>query len=85
MKHQDVQEFLDRSPFEPFAIQLTTGESYVVRNPGGLLVGTSVIYYPIFSSGFVDRIVHISVQHIVRIEPLREAPADGTGNGRSAQ
>lgn len=38
MRPQDILELLRAEPFEPFEMQLSTGECFAVRHPENLLV-----------------------------------------------
>lgn len=75
MTAERIHDLLKRQPFAPFALTLTTGERFVVRHAENLIVGKRVCYYPIFDGEFVDRMVHISIPHIVKLEPF-----DGSSN-----
>jgi hypothetical protein len=70
MRPQDILELLQAQPFEPFEIQLSTGEKFAVHHPENLLVGRTKCYLPIFEDAIVDRMVHIALMHIVKIEML---------------
>ena len=68
MRPQDILELLQARPFEPFELQISTGERFSVQHPENLLVGRSKCYLPVFEDGIVERMVHISLIHIVKIE-----------------
>ena len=42
--HEAMLELLDREPFMPFRISLTSGEGFDVQNPHLVAVGESVIH-----------------------------------------
>lgn len=42
---EELQLYLDAEPFIPFQITLSSGQVYVVRNPGLVIIGNDVIYY----------------------------------------
>ena len=42
---EELQLYLDADPFLPFKITMTSGQAYVVRNPGLVILGHDVIYY----------------------------------------
>ncbi len=70
MNPKDILELLRAQPFEPFEMELSTRERFAVRHPENLLVGRTKCYLPIFKAGIVDRMVHIALAHIVKIELL---------------
>lgn len=74
MSQHDVLELLRAEPFEPFEIQVSTGERFVVRHPENLLVGRTKCYLPVFEDGIARRMVHIALLHIVKIERLNHRP-----------
>ena len=70
MSPQDVLEVLRARPFEPFELQLSTGERFEVHRPENLLVGRTKCYLPVFHDGIVERMVHMALVHIVKIALL---------------
>jgi hypothetical protein len=42
---EELQLFLDAMPFVPFQITMSSGQAYVVRLPGLVVVGGDVIYF----------------------------------------
>ncbi len=74
MSPQDILELLKVEPFQPFEMQLTTGETFTVQHPEDLLVGRTKCYLPVFENGLVDRMVHLALVHIVKIEPVNHGP-----------
>ena len=70
MSPQDVLEILRAQPFEPFELQLSTGERFEVHHPENLLVGRTKCYLPVLQDGIVERMVHMALVHIVKIELL---------------
>lgn len=70
MSPQDLLELTRAQPFEPFELQLSTGEHFAVRHPENLLVGRTKCYLPVFDNGIVDRMVHVALVHIVKIDML---------------
>jgi hypothetical protein len=67
---ETIREWLDRRPFESFALRLSNGESYEVRHPENVAVGKNrlALVYP-----EIDRFVHISLIHVNSIEALQAA------------
>jgi len=78
MRPDDIRSHL--RPFEPFRI-VTTGDTYDIRSPEMVLVGTGAVIIgipPEPTGHFFERTVRVSLLHIVRIEPL-EVSAKGNG------
>ncbi len=70
MSPQDILELLRAEPFEPFEMQLSTGERFAVHRPENLLVGRTKCYFPVFENGIVGHMVHIALVHVVKIEQV---------------
>lgn len=70
MNMETLREWLDRRPFEPFALRLSNGETHEVRHPENVAIGKTrlVIVYP-----EADRFVHVSLIHVNSIEALQAA------------
>ena len=64
-----IRELLDRKPFEPFEVQMTSGEVYRVTHPEQVFLAGArlLIYYP-----DSDRLVWNSLLHITSVV-LRQA------------
>ena len=77
MRPEDIREFLQRRPFQPFRITLTDGRSYEIRHPELAMVGRSVLIIgwpaPGDSSPIFDRFVWVSLLHIMQVEPTSVA------------
>jgi hypothetical protein len=63
-----LRDLVLRRPFEPFVINLSSGESHEVRHPECLAIGKTRVYvsYP-----EDDRLVICSMLHITSIEALQ--------------
>jgi hypothetical protein len=83
MRAQDVQDFVQRKPFEPFRITLTDGRTYDVLHPELAMVGHRTVAVglpkPSGPKSVYDRLVTVSFLHIMQIEPLPpdESPTNG--------
>jgi hypothetical protein len=70
MNADTIREWVRRQPFEPFEIRLSNGETYAVRHPEVIAIGTNKI-------GIVnpetDRFVHIALIHLNSIQALQTA------------
>jgi hypothetical protein len=74
MYAEDVEEWLDKTPFQPFELQLSTGERLPVRHPDAIIVTETICYLGIYrkqGKKVAERVVHVTNNHIVKIEPLR--------------
>jgi hypothetical protein len=63
-----LRDLVLRRPFEPFVINLSSGESHEVRHPECLAIGKTRVYvsYP-----EDDRLVICSMLHITSVEALQ--------------
>ena len=70
MNAETLRDLLNRRPFEPFELRLTSGEQHQVRHPeNAMLVGARlVLAYP-----ETERIVILSLLHVASIEMLQAA------------
>jgi hypothetical protein len=73
MRSEDIREFLQRKPFQPFRLTLTDGRTYEIRHPELAMVGRSSVAIgvpaPNDPNPVYDRLVTISLLHIMQIEP----------------
>jgi len=73
MRPEDIRQFLQRRPFQPFRVTLTDGRIYDVRHPELAMVGRSTIAIgvpaPEDPAPVYDRLVTVSLLHIMQIEP----------------
>ena len=69
MTPEQIQELLDKDPFEAFVIRLTNGDVRVVQTPHSVaLMGTRIfVAFP------NDKWVFIPLRHIASIESLQAA------------
>ena len=76
MRPEDIREFLQRRPFQPIRMTLTDGQTYDIRHPELAMVGRSTVAIgvpaPNDPSPVYDRLVTVSLLHIMQVEP-REA------------
>lgn len=74
MRPQDLMDWLNQKPFEPFMMEITNGEQFTVSHPEQLWVGRSRCYLGLFDrTKLLERTVHIALMHIVKIEPAAQA------------
>ena len=71
MRPNDLLEFIRRQPFAPFRIHLTDGTTYDVRHPDQIIVLRSRAVLAASADDTIpDRLEHVALVHIVRIEEL---------------
>ena len=72
MRWNELQIAMRKQPFEPFRIQLSNGDSYVVRHPefAALSRTSLVVGVPSKKDGVPDRFVQMDLLHVVSIEPI---------------
>jgi hypothetical protein len=61
---EELQIFLDAVPFVPFQITMASGQTYVVRYPGLVIVGEDVVYFAHAQSD------HHSVLRLVQVATI---------------
>jgi hypothetical protein len=73
MRPEDIHEFLQKKPFQPFRLTLTDGRTYEVRHPELAMVGRSTVAIGLPASGdpspIFDRLVTVSLLHVMQVEP----------------
>lgn len=70
MRPEDLLEFLRRRPFEPFRICATDGRTFDVKHPDQAIVLRSRIVLASGDNGVPDRLEHLALVHVVRIQEL---------------
>jgi hypothetical protein len=70
MNSEVVREWLVRQPFEPFELRLSNGETYQVRHPENVAIGSTKMA---IANPDTDRIAHIALVHVNSIQPLQTA------------
>jgi hypothetical protein len=76
--------FLQHRPFAPFRVCLTDGTDYDVRHPEMVLPARRSAEIGIprdTAQPIADRIVTVSLLHVVRLEPLESAGTKTDGQG----
>ncbi len=70
MNMDTIREFLNRTPFEPFALRLSNGERHEIRHFENVAIAKTrvVVTYP-----ESDRVVHVSLIHVNEIETVQSA------------
>jgi hypothetical protein len=77
MNYEYFQQLLNARPFQPFAVQLSSGVIHQVRYPGcAILTRTRMV----IADPDADQIVVISLLHVVKVEMLSGSqPAEPVG------
>jgi hypothetical protein len=74
MRREDILSFTRAQPFRPFVVQLTNGERFEIRHPDMIVptLGMATIGVPAPGSlgDEAERVVHVSLVHITKIEYL---------------
>ncbi|HEU0011346.1 MAG TPA: hypothetical protein VFT34_16125 [Verrucomicrobiae bacterium] len=73
MTPQDISQLLERSPFVPFRLHLTNGQTFDVKHPDFVWVFRSRLELAVPAPGdrrIMERAEHIALLHIARIEDL---------------
>ena len=72
MTRENIRELLDRDPFVPFRLVMTSGKAYDVVSPNYAMLLRSEVFV-VFPDG--ERWAHVPLLHIASIETV----ADGRG------
>lgn len=82
MRMEDVRDHVRREPFQPFRLTLTDGRTYDIHHPELAMVGRSAVAVGLPRPGdpepIYDRLVTISLLHIMQIEALEGVPPAGS-------
>ncbi len=74
-----IIELLERAPFEPFRICLSSGESYEITNPHLVALQRTRVFIAMPNS---DRQALVSYPHISALETISNGRAHGRGRRR---
>lgn len=80
MGHEQLRQFLTRTPFRPFKLHVSSGHSYEVAGPEWMMVtpNNTAIGIP-GQAGDENVVIVISNMHITHVEPLPAAAPPQTG------
>ena len=70
MRQDDLDEYLDREPFQPFRIHLSTGAFFDIRQPQLAYTSRSTLSLGLGIEEDKQRFLTIALIHIVWIEAL---------------
>jgi len=84
MRYHEIYDVLHKSPFEPFRIQLTNGQSYVIHHPDFAWITRSsvLIGIPSGEDEVPDRFNQYDLLHVVGIEPVDGAKTKRRKRGK---
>jgi hypothetical protein len=74
MRRETLEEYLNRRPFLPFRLYLSTGAFLDIRNPQSGSLGPSTVTLGLPIEGNQQRFLEVALIHIVWIEILFPAP-----------
>lgn len=82
MRPEDLKEFISRQPFQPLRVTLTDGRTNDIVHPDLAMVGRSSMAIGLprasESTHIYDRLVTVSILHIMQVEPVDTAPAESS-------
>ena len=76
MRADELRKLLDRRPFEPIRLHISSGQTVDIKHPELAFVTRSLVVVGVTESDderVADYAVHYNLLHVVKIEPL-----DGT-------
>ncbi len=75
MRADELRQLLDRRPFEPIRLHISSGQTVDIKHPEMAFVTRSLVVVGVTTSDerVADYAVHYNLLHVVKIEPL-----DGT-------
>jgi len=73
MDYEYFQKLLNARPFQPFAVQLSSGVIHQVRRPAGVLLTRTRL---VITDAEADRIDVFSLRNVVRVEMLSDVEPD---------
>lgn len=77
MRPEDIREFVQKRPFQPFRITLTDGRTYEIHHPELAMVGRSIVAIGLPRSNdpepVFDRLITVSLLHVMEVEHLEPA------------
>jgi hypothetical protein len=73
---ENIREKLEREPFEPFRVRVSSGDSYVVHDPALAVLMKSELFIAEPNS---DHHVFVRLRHIAALETVSRASRNGRG------
>ena len=72
MNAEAIREMLDRRPFEPFEVIMSSGERHLVKHPEFLMLLQSKVAIGDLLS---DRLTVLAIGHITELRPVESQPS----------
>ncbi|MGH7201827.1 MAG: hypothetical protein ACREJB_14565 [Planctomycetaceae bacterium] len=82
MGPHDLRDFLRTRPFVPFRLHTSEGRAYEIRHPDEALVLLTRVALPAPTDAddeFSERLEHVALAHVVRVEELPSAASRSGG------
>ena len=72
MRADELRRLLDRRPFDPIRLHISSGQTVDIRHPEMAFVTHSLVVVGVTESDerVADYAVHYNLLHVVKIEPL---------------
>jgi hypothetical protein len=70
MRAEELRDILDRRPFEPLRLHISSGQTVDITHPEAAIVTRSLVVVGRGGPGVHESAVHYNLLHIVKIEPL---------------
>ena len=72
MNTEAIREMLNRRPFEPFEVIMSSGERHLVEHPEFLMLLQSKVAIGDLVS---DRLIVLAIRHITELRPVESQPS----------
>ena len=72
MNAEAIREMLNRRPFEPFEVIMSSGERHLVKHPEFLMLLQSKIA---IGDLLTDRLIVLSLKHVTELRPVESQPS----------
>lgn len=80
MRAEELRALLDRRPFKPIRLHITSGEHVDIYHPEMALVSRSLVAIALPSQKKIaELIVHYNLIHVVKIQPINGGGSKGRG------
>jgi len=72
MNAEAIREMLNRRPFEPFEVIMSSGERHLVKHPEFAILMLSRV---IVTDPVADRAAILSLKHVTELRPVQSQPS----------